>query len=828
MGGGASTEGKGTKRGNAGVAYKASAEHGLEKGESKLGALPETRNSFLLPGAKVDATVEKAKRRRRSSISIVRDQQQGSGKGTDALRNTRFIVTRQTTTQRLLSDGTLDSADRAAAESEQCEDIYNELSEDDKVKVLKFSTEINLSVDMNSILEVVDRSFKSFFSDTNVVIHLNPEYAARYYRFLRKHSSQLKSRKRNKSLISRLEIGFEQYLVDICSENLSGSMKRRVADLSQALPKFRGSQAGSSVASEGEIISLGSPIFATVNAELNESMEDSKLKPMQPEIFPKTSDEDTAAKHHEIIAFCELQRIKQSEKGPLPYSTTDGALLAALCIHLGQALERACISSDLAKHLEWSRVMLRMSETLNSKLDAVVLIESAIAMLREALFAERGSMYIMDDSNDPPDLWTMVNGGEQKCEALSELRIPVGKGIAGHVAETGEVVIIKDAYKDERFNPSIDKKTGLKTTSILCVPVFDPETHNISAVIQMINKKDMDGTYTAAFDQDDVDILNTFSSHVSIALNNAKVTAQNQYNEKIANELLNKMFPKHITEKLKAHNQMSALLRDDMESNSRSEPLPSTGQSEATPLTTALIAQGSMSVLGTGGIGAARSASGVPAATKSSTVLAKPPRSEPIVEKYDRVFVFFSDIVSFTTLSMTWEPTEVVNLLNDLFTHMDYLSEKHHIYKLETIGDAYVACSNLPFMDQESERHAAENLARFAIDAVKFVDEFVTRNKKKIQIRCGIHCGSCFGGVVGLRMPRFCLMGDTMNTASRMESTGKPGRIHISEAFKQALECMDGASSTPFTSFPFEDLGVMDVKGKGEMRTYFLDPPPAS
>jgi class 3 adenylate cyclase len=130
-------------------------------------------------------------------------------------------------------------------------------------------------------------------------------------------------------------------------------------------------------------------------------------------------------------------------------------------------------------------------------------------------------------------------------------------------------------------------------------------------------------------------------------------------------------------------------------------------------------------------------------------------------------------------------------------------------------------------MREKSARHAAENLARFAVDATEAVKRFTTREGRKIQIRAGMHCGPCFGGVVGVKMPRFCLMGDTMNTASRMESTGSPGKVHISEHFKQALEeTVPEFEKDGLTSFLFEDLGSMAVKGKGDMQTYFLEAPP--
>lgn len=636
--------------------------------------------------------------------------------------------------------------DEIVASSNQ---VFEELDSHARYEVLKFTAEIEKCMHMASILEVVGHYFANLFENSTVNIYLNPGYASKYQRFLRKYYKDMNNSEKlgkARTKVSSLSIGFAQRLRELCglpdletietrssliymgssSEEAPGKSPQLEDRTSYSFGHAHGSPCSldpqlSSSDVDDDAHALGCPIFPSLTS-CKQSLDICELS---------FSSED-------IIAVCEIRRKRGFEAEE--YDEELPHLLAALCIPIGHALERVCIEGDMAKQLEWSKIALRISENLNSKLDTVQLMNEAIRMLRDALFAERGSMYVVDSSASPPDLWTMVSGGEglRGQDTLRELRIPFGTGIAGYTAEHKLPIIIPDAYKDSRFNPEVDRQTGLRTRSTLCFPIIS-QNDELVAVVQMINKKDTHGGYTGTFDEDDIALLEKISSHVEVALLNARVTAQNKYNEAVANELLNKMFPKHITEKLKFQNEK----RELMHCNSiRGERGPQR--------------IGPCSPLG-------KSAAGD---------IASIGPHEPIVEKYEKVFIFFSDIVSFTTLSSTWEPFQVVDMLNELFTHFDELSEKHGVYKLETIGDAYVAVTNLPFMNQRSARHAAENLARFALDTQRFVKSFVTKHGEKIQIRVGINCGPCFGAVVGKRMPRFTIISDAINTAARMESSG--------------------------------------------------------
>ncbi|XP_027022666.2 uncharacterized protein LOC113655969 isoform X1 [Tachysurus fulvidraco] len=182
-------------------------------------------------------------------------------------------------------------------------------------------------------------------------------------------------------------------------------------------------------------------------------------------------------------------------------------------------------------------------------------------------------------------------------------------------------------------------------------------------------------------------------------------------------------------------------------------------------------------------------------------------------ESYESVTIFFSDIVGFTAISASCTPLQVVEMLNNLYMCFDTRIDSYDVYKVETIGDAYMVVSGLP--ERNGDKHADE-IAKMSLDLVAAVRQVSIPHmpNKRLQLRAGIHTGPCVAGIVGYKMPRYCLFGDTVNTASRMESTSLPQKIHTSSATYLAL-MKDNA-------YELQLRGEIEVKGKGKMNTYWL------
>ncbi|MFE1748186.1 adenylate/guanylate cyclase domain-containing protein [Coleofasciculus sp. H7-2] len=179
-----------------------------------------------------------------------------------------------------------------------------------------------------------------------------------------------------------------------------------------------------------------------------------------------------------------------------------------------------------------------------------------------------------------------------------------------------------------------------------------------------------------------------------------------------------------------------------------------------------------------------------------------------IADNFAEVTVLFADIVGFTQLAAYTSPVELVNLLNKIFSAFDQLAEQHGLEKIKTIGDAYMVVGGLPIPRTDH----AEAIAEMALDMQKEIDRFNVVNGEEFNIRIGINTGPVVAGVIGLKKFIYDLWGDTVNTASRMESHGVAGSIQVTAATYQLLQ----------EKYQWKERGAIQVKGKGEMTTYLL------
>lgn len=180
-----------------------------------------------------------------------------------------------------------------------------------------------------------------------------------------------------------------------------------------------------------------------------------------------------------------------------------------------------------------------------------------------------------------------------------------------------------------------------------------------------------------------------------------------------------------------------------------------------------------------------------------------------IADHFTNVTVLFADIVGFTELSLQMSPRKLVELLNDIFCEFDNLVEQHEIEKIKTIGDAYMVVAGLPKPHQDH----VEQIADLALDMQRAISQFNEKHQYTLSIRIGIHTGPVVAGVIGTKKFAYDLWGDTVNTASRMESQGAAGRIQVSA---RVYHCLVG-------KYEMEERGVIQIKGRGEMSTYFLN-----
>lgn len=282
-------------------------------------------------------------------------------------------------------------------------------------------------------------------------------------------------------------------------------------------------------------------------------------------------------------------------------------------------------------------------------------------------------------------------------------------------------------------------------------------------------------------------------------------------------QILNSMLPSHVVDRL---SKMKSPVGSKTGSNNTSEQLdtPSTASSAHIQVLSTDLSQSNDNL------------------KRQRRAYGGPPMPSHITQQLDKlayaeyhncVAILFSDVKGFTVLSSSASPEEVMIMLDDLFGRFDAIIEAHSpvAYKVETVGDAYMVAFGLFGITgcTEDETVTATAVALRAVtvgaEMVKAAEMVQTPMKGAVEIRVGVHIGRIMSGIIGNKAPRYCMFGDTVNTASRMESTGVPGLIHVTEDIKLACEGEKGGKALKFNS-----TGGKEVKGKGWMLTYLLEP----
>ncbi len=182
--------------------------------------------------------------------------------------------------------------------------------------------------------------------------------------------------------------------------------------------------------------------------------------------------------------------------------------------------------------------------------------------------------------------------------------------------------------------------------------------------------------------------------------------------------------------------------------------------------------------------------------------------SKVIADTFPEVTVLFADIVGFTKFAETVSARVLVDVLNEIFTKFDNITDHRGLEKIKTIGDSYMAAAGLPL----PMHNHAEQAAHAAFDMLEAMERFNQKNDYKFEIRVGMNSGSVVAGVIGVRKFLYDIWGDVVNTASRMESQGVPGKIQITDSTQIRLG----------QSFITQNMGYKDIAGKGAVNTWFL------
>jgi adenylate cyclase len=191
------------------------------------------------------------------------------------------------------------------------------------------------------------------------------------------------------------------------------------------------------------------------------------------------------------------------------------------------------------------------------------------------------------------------------------------------------------------------------------------------------------------------------------------------------------------------------------------------------------------------------------------TIVTRMRKGEAIIaDRFDDATILFSDLVGFTALASGLSPDRILEMLSSVFERFDVAVQERGLEKIKTIGDAYMVAGGLP----EPLPDHAHRVAALAIDMLDIVQRTRARLDIDLKARIGIHTGPVVAGVIGRHKFIYDVWGDTVNTASRMETFGAPSRIHVSGETYSVLR----------DDFAFEPRGPLEIKGKGAMETYFL------
>ena len=536
--------------------------------------------------------------------------------------------------------------------------------------------------------------------------------------------------------------------------------------------------------------------------------------------------------NNEVIGVTQLLNKKAGD-----FNDDDAALLEAITSQAASSLLNAQLFEQVQKSRDEETRLLDLNSAISSELNLEPLLQKIMKVTTELLDSDRSTLFLYDKKTK--ELWSRVAQGLKS----KEIRFPIHLGIAGSVFTTGKTINIPDAYEDPRFNPEVDKKTGYRTKSILCMPVVNREGL-IIGVTQVLNK--IGGPFT----EQDEQRLRSFSAQASVSIENAQlfddVLNMKNYNESILESLSNGVITMDEEDRVAKCNSAAArILKIDPDSlverpvsevftgNNQwvvdsLKKVQETGEPDiamdmditlkagnvvSVNLTAVSLIDihgeriGSMLVIED--ISKEKRLKGTMARYMTKEVADKLLESgEDALGGQDvTASVLFSDIRSFTTLSEKLGPQETVSMLNEYFTVMvDVIFNNGGILD-KYIGDAIMAVFGVPFSGENDSDHAVRAGVEMLIRLREFNQRRLAMSKDPVLIGIGISSDVIVSGNIGSpKRMDYTVIGDGVNLASRLEGANK----FYGTSLLVSQSCFESLSER----FLSREMDLIKVKGK--------------
>lgn len=528
------------------------------------------------------------------------------------------------------------------------------------------------------------------------------------------------------------------------------------------------------------------------------------------------------------------------------FTRGDEEMLEAFASQAAIAVQNAILNEEIRKRMQTSEILLNVMRAVSSELEIDQLLQKIVAKTSEVMNADRCTLFLLDRKTG--GLWSKVAQGAN----LNEIRVPRGMGIAGHVALSGEIVNIPDAYKDPRFNPEVDRRTGYRTRTILCMPLRT-EKNEIIGVMQVLNKKE------GIFTEEDEQLLDALGSQTAISLENSRLFEEVRFMKNYNDNILRTMATGVVTldpEGGVAYSNMAGLKifsgREEYQVGQRSElffnrdlnPELASGLEKALKDGESYTAYElqyhkaqdetmnvNLHVLPLRdskekSLGVVIIADDITQEQRLMSTLCRYVTrqiAEQILKDRDKlklggnrsmVAVLFSDIRNFTTISEQSSAEEIVALLNSYFTHM---LDPIFLYEGtldKFIGDAIMAVFGAPVSRDDDAERAVRAALGMRRALKKYNEDRKAQGLPPIDNGIGITKGEAISGNIGSEQRMdYTVIGDTVNIASRLEGLTKNYEYKILINDEVYLEVKD--------KIPCVDLGLAHVKGKeGDVHIY--------